>query len=82
VLPGTLCASRFDFEIKPSFQLDSLQVFGGDPDDTLVDTQEERLLRTWLNSLDPRIHVSSLFDPIMRTVGETAACLAGIASAS
>ncbi|GAX74361.1 hypothetical protein CEUSTIGMA_g1810.t1 [Chlamydomonas eustigma] len=43
------------------------QVFGGDPDDTLVDTQEERLLRLWLNSLDPRINLPSLFHPSMKT---------------
>ncbi len=30
--------------------------------------QEERLLRTWLNSLDPaRLHLSSLFEPAMAT---------------
>ena len=44
------------------------QVFGGDADDTLVDTQEERLLRMWLCSLDPRITLPTLFDPAMHTV--------------
>ena len=33
-----------------------------------MDTQEERLLRMWLCSLDSRIYLSTLFDPAMYTV--------------
>ena len=45
-----------------------MQVFGGDADDTLVDTQEERLLRMWLNSLHPRMDLPSLFDRWAHTI--------------
>ena len=54
--------------LTPSLPRCYPQVFSGDADDTLVDTQEERLLRMWLNSLDPRISLLTLFDKALQTV--------------
>ncbi|KAG2501608.1 hypothetical protein HYH03_000113 [Edaphochlamys debaryana] len=37
------------------------ELWGGEAEDLTGDNQEERVLRLWLNSLDPRIGVTSLF---------------------
>lgn len=44
------------------------QNFGSGLHDPVVDPEEERLLRLWLNSLNPRIQLASLYSKQMSTV--------------